>query len=303
MNEQLLVPLNKLESCLDILTRSLTTTNSYAAAPKAAQDLVVADNEYRRALLTLKQHQDNFQKIEHLRNEAEALQNNLKTTIRQCVDFRTRLGSIDPKILEPESNSDEEVAEVDYETLLTLGARIGQANAAENHRAERKANEEYHQKQKAAKSQTNGTVRITTATQQTEVASEASQDTADQAKSQRMKDIEADLAMKAEGYRNYHYAPFPSGDQLRQGALGRLQLIREQQGEQALDDEVERIVRLSEFGEDIRKKEEPINVPPEGDQDLARQVSRSQVQPRPRPAAAPRERKQLDLDLPSDDDD
>jgi hypothetical protein len=141
METQILTPLNAFETHLNSLITSLTQTNTYATAPQIAQSLLDTDDELTTSLNLLHRHQQNYARILNLRTEVATLQEQLKSTIRQCVALRDEVGQIHPSILSADSDDDSDdedakLAEVDYHTLLTFAARIGKHNAVAAREAE-----------------------------------------------------------------------------------------------------------------------------------------------------------------------
>jgi Vitamin-D-receptor interacting Mediator subunit 4 len=358
-----LTPLNQMTTHLDALIASLVHTNTFAAAPTAANSLVSDDDALTSALATLKQHQQNYARILHLREEAQRLEDELKDVIRKAVRLREEVGRIHPSLLDDEYSSDEEDEDlqqetlpvragrgkgrdVDYHTLLNFAARIGKHNSLATREAEREADRRKIEAMKkkdvssgpapaqAANTQSMTGAQTTTSPIELSAASDSAQH-----------DHEKDfLELQAQDLDNSHALKlaFPDPMLLRQGALGRLQKIREDAidaatarekesgvgmvGEEAVDQEVERLVRQSENvakgedggvdedeGEDTnmddgakepRREEKrpaaPLPVP------VLRTRRESVTQPkqqRQRPVQPPMKRKKLNLDLGADDDD
>lgn len=234
MDQVVLEPLGNITTSLNTLTTSLTTTNSFAAAPAAAGSLLSADDALSSALATLKKHQDNYAHILHLRSEALRLENQIKDTIRQCNAYTSEINSISPSILE-ESDSDEEEdakTEVDYITLLTLASRIATYNTA----AQREAETSLQRIKREAQMNGNGEPHAEPGAGITGLLDA---------------EIAKDRAMKG--------MAFPDSEILRLGALGRLQVIREQGGEDAVDSEIERQMMESE-GEGLYSSDKDVKM-------------------------------------------
>lgn len=348
MDNSLLKPLNALESSLNTLIHSLTQTNTFSAAPNAAKDLVSADDALSSALVTLKQHQDNYARILKLRAEADKLNSNIKEIVRTCVDLRKEIGSIHPSILDnhvEEKDEDNEeqpnlrIKPVDYETLLSFAARIGKHNAlaareaeldAIQRRVDAKRKREESQQQAQAQIQTQsqqGTTRLNGAVLSGSALEDegAAEDVTNQAANNTTQESQAELAAIKDNLasqRAYLGQAFPSADRLRMGQLGRLQLLREQSGENAVEAEIERMVKESELG--IVTTPAAAGVPGSatipGLSDTTgpaataasqpeRKMSETMVMrpPQPRPsismaARPPPPRKPLDLDFPDSDE-
>lgn len=291
MDSEILTPLNSLENSLNALLSSLTTTNTFSNAPTAAHDLLSADDALTTALDRLKGHQQNYRRILQLRSEAEYLQNQIKDIVRTCMDLRTELGDIHPSILDDDQEEDAGTVskEVDYNTLLAFAARIGKHNAAAAREAELESNRRRLESSKAKAVQSNGvTTNDGESTGNTTEESQAA-----------LAAINESLAFQRA---NVGMA-FPPPDRLRMGVLGQLQLLREQQGEEAVDAEIERLVKSSEsYIETEPQVDEPKN-------DLMEGVSKTEQRPSGRPAQAarhvpaPAKAKPVSLDFDDESDD
>ncbi|KAK5048648.1 hypothetical protein LTR84_005739 [Exophiala bonariae] len=319
METQILAPLNTFETQITSLVTSLTQTNTYANAPQITQNLLNTDDDLTTSLNLLHRHQQNYARILNLRAEVASLQEQLQSTIRQCVALRDEVGQIHPSILSVDSDDDsededEKVAEVDYQTLLTFAARIGKHNAA----AAREAEAESRRYKNSTRSQavninggqnTSAVDTVENATDETHAEIERINNT--------IAITRAQMGMA-----------FPDASSLRVGELGRLQLFREQQIQSArgdsgaldrtLDAEIERLVRETEdVAERLVEKDEPDD--PNTDISLSPEVSRQTItrdapaaqhqtgqaagrlsQSKPSQQAQPR--RKLDLDFPSSDE-
>ena len=264
-------PLDALMTHLDTLINSLVHTNTFAAAPNTASSLVAADDELSSALSTLKQHQRNYARILHLREEALRLEDELKSVIRKAISLREDVGRIHPSILDDDADtSDEEETDdiprdgsrggdVDYHTLLNFAARIGKHNFFAAREAEQEAEsrkiDAIRKKEKLASSPATAvnTTSIPNATENAE-----GQPRKDELELQ-ANGLEESLAAE----RAKQGLAFPEGMLLRMGELGRLQKIREDAvasgtaeetdmrtrsgvGEEAVEREIERMVRETE---------------------------------------------------------
>src|SRR4051794_40220535 len=108
METQILAPLNAFETQITSLVTSLTQTNTYATAPQIAQNLLNTDDDLTTSLNLLHRHQQNYARILNLRAEVASLQEQLQSTIRQCVALRDEVGQIHPSILSVDSDDDSE---------------------------------------------------------------------------------------------------------------------------------------------------------------------------------------------------
>lgn len=342
MDQTLLNPLNQLETSLNSLLTSLTSTNTFTSAPAATQSLLNADDALSSALIDLKQHQENYTHILALRAEADRLQTQLKDIIRTCVDLRNEIGDIHPSILDETDTEDEDEDEdtkvesedktgpsaasvkqlrnsskqhnaIDYDTLLSFAARIGKHNAAAAIEAERQSNRRPTPAQSQPQSQNDIDPAIQPPpanggdTQPIEPPETTAQPTTEESQAE-LAAINDTLATQ----RAARGMAFPIAEVLRLGALGRLQYLREQEGEDAVEKEVEKMIRDSE-GDRLVKEEEPVKK--EQEESVQTHVSR----PAPQAAAPvqqqrtslptapaslpPKPKVALDLDFPGSDDD
>lgn len=309
MEAIVLAPLAAIEASLQTLILTLGTSTAFSTAPATAEALLSADDALTSALTTLKQHQDNYARILHLRDEANRLQEQIKSVVRTCGELKAEAGRIQEGVLDEEDSDDDEtdnegfsgrVKEVDYETLLSFAARIGKHNVVAAREAERDA---MRRRTEVKKTQTNGDTAAT--------ASEGVEDSTNipQGAREILAARDAEVAMD----RAYKGMAFPAAEILRLGALGQLQLVREQGGEEAVEREAERMVQESEgrppeqaesdagmldaVMDAIEREEQPA----EASKPQAH-VSRRTSQTGPRP---PQEKKKLNLSLweEGDDDD
>lgn len=315
MDKRLLEPLNAFEASLNTLVHSLTATNTFVAAPKAAQDLVTADDDLTQALIDLKRHQDNYQEILRLRAEKEALRDQIKNTIYECVRLKKDLGDIDSRIVDESDTEDEEEAKqqhpIEYETLLAFATRIGKHSAKAAQEAEKESDRSLQEQQenreqlevdhpisqlsingngKDVSVSVSGTIDRPTASQS--IHTQEAQDKVNASRNTRLWE------------RSRRTAPFPDATILRHGILGQLQVMREDIGEEAVSTHVEKLVRDSELKgskesissstittEETKNVSAPAATPAASLDPPVQQQQR--VQPKP----------QINMDLPSDDDD
>ncbi|KAJ9640649.1 hypothetical protein H2204_003278 [Knufia peltigerae] len=238
MDSVALDPLSSIENHLNALVANITQTNTFANAPQLAKDLVTDDDNLSSALTLLRKHQQNYARLLNLRVEVEDLQTQLQDTIRRSVAFREEILQIHPTILDDSDEEEDDdddaqnnITEIDYHTLLAFAARIGKHNAAAAREAEAEA---VRRKVAAKREAVNGAADgEENATAETEAEVERINNTVAQTRAQ--------MGMA-----------FPDANLLRVGALGQLQLYQEKQAtaganvEDALDREVERLVRESE---------------------------------------------------------
>lgn len=334
MDKTFLDPLNKLEASLNSLVQSLVTTNTFSAAPKAAKDLVAADDELTSALVTLKRHQDNHNEILRLRAEAERLNQNIKDTIRTCVSLRNEFGDIHPSILE-DSDEDEEAEEkaekyntVDYNTLLAFAFRIGKHNAIaridaerETERADIEAKRKRdskdqgqsqssaadatqplpngpHAGESANTTQADTTISANNTQTEQDATIPLSSNSQNDLRTQQVQNVLRQMRHLQRITHMEQSAPYPDANLLRIGELGRIHYIRELEGEQAADRLVENMVRKAELSQAEDEHTQRSESPELKRRDREQRPAPVRTQPRP---AKPK--KAFDVDFPGGDDD
>jgi hypothetical protein len=333
-------PLNAISTHLEALISSLAHSTTYATAPASATSLLLADDNLTTALNALKQHQQNYAHILHLREEATHLSDEIKSLIRRAVALREEAGRVHPSILDDDydsSDEDDEQSEVDYQTLLDFAARIGKHNSLAMREAEgqwERRKIEAMKKGEERKAHSTGAADIAraiananapkaevrvgegVAAAESQVAKEAE---TDELESQALH-LEAALATR----RAQQGLGFPDPALLRMGELGRLQKIREDAmagargggdvlvGEAAVEREVERLVRETEHVALPEKKEADDTEMEQEERrgEAARNtgpsasaVPRQASSQAHRPPAPVQKRKKINLDLGGDDDD
>jgi Vitamin-D-receptor interacting Mediator subunit 4 len=236
MDKVVLTSLDALEASLNALLTSLTTTPTFSTAPATSDALLSADDSLTTSLTTLKQHQQNYARILHLRAEATRPEDQIKSIVRTCGELRTEIGGIHPSILDDSSEDEDQgqQQDVDYKTLLSFARRIGKHNI----QAAREAEEESIRRSQKAKVRTattsrpatNGTVMLSA----TEDRSELGNIIPDNERAWLNETVIATRA--AQGM------AFPAAERLKLGMLGRLQYAREQGGEESVEGEIERLM-------------------------------------------------------------
>lgn len=343
MSSLALAPLTSLSTHLDALITSLVQTNTFAAAPAAASSLIADDDALTSALATLRQHQQNYARILHLREEAQRLEDELKNVIRKAVSLRDEVGRICPSVLDDDYWDDEdedggthtdataveasvhvgEGQEVDYHTLLNFASRIGKHNSLAAQEAERESDRRKIAAMKD-KSPNNTAVSGTLTTNAEDgvpgidSAANTNANTEERQQQQDVLSLQAqDLENQIARTRAEQGMAFPNPEMLRWGVLGRLQKLREDagdRGEEVVDSEIERMVRESEvvappqldvLDEDESRRVEDDN-PKTATSAASRPRRESASQRANATGAGPSTtapRRKLQLDLPIDDDD
>jgi hypothetical protein len=304
MDKVVLTSLDALEASLNALLTSLTTTPTFSTAPAASNALLNTDDALTTSLTTLKQHQQNYARILHLRAEATRLEDQIKSIVRTCGELRTEIGGIHPSILDDSSEDEDQEGQqqdVDYRTLLSFARRIGKHNTQAAREAEeesiRRSQKEKERAAAASRPATNGTVMLSS----TENSSELSNIVPDNERAWLNETVMATRA--AQGM------AFPAAERLKLGMLGRLQYAREQGGEEAVEKEIERLMGGSLENETSKIGVEPedMNAEPTENQRQAQAQgptstsinnARSQRPPERKRSVAP-----LNLDLWNEDED
>ncbi|KAG0160838.1 hypothetical protein PDIDSM_8369 [Penicillium digitatum] len=116
MNALVQSALTDVESKLNALLTSLTTSPTAAGAPAAAVALLVADDALTSAIETLRQHQENHARILRLRNEAQQLEDRVKGIVRDIEGFEKEIRTACGR------------NEIDYKLLLDFARRISKYN-------------------------------------------------------------------------------------------------------------------------------------------------------------------------------
>ncbi|PWY88287.1 hypothetical protein BO70DRAFT_359732 [Aspergillus heteromorphus CBS 117.55] len=324
MNTEFQSSLSNLENKLNALIISLTTSPTASGAPAAAVGLLSADDLLTSAVETLRQHQQNYAKILRLREEAQLLEEKVKSIVREVVacekEIRTTCGDdetdsdedFDDESSDYDSDEDMEggkpatrglrkIKEVDYKLLLDFARRISKynhqaaADAASN--AEAKSREKIQQArgQDTEMTGTNGNTDTETAEPVASVTKEATN----------WLDESANMTRQA------YMLPYPMEDRIRMGLMGQIQLAGGE-GRPGFDPEkeVERLIREAEglgvadavppvvVGEETRHADEAAKAAAHAGSAAAGRATMGAA-PAPRPKAT------LDLDLydPDEDDD
>jgi uncharacterized protein (UPF0335 family) len=306
MNALVQSALTDVESKLNALLTSLTTSPTAAGAPAAAVALLGADDALTSAIETLRQHQENHAKILRLRAEAQHLEDRVKDIVRDIEgfdkDIRKACGNDSDSDFD--SDSDDELGgkesvlrrinEIDYKLLLDFARRISKYN----HEA---ATATDAVKRQPAIADKDVTMTGTNGEQQT------SDDTEPVASV--TKNATQWLDDSANVTREVYMLPYPMEERIRMGLMGQVQLAAGTDPEK----EVERLLREADG---LGAAEPPAPVEPtesteqadEAAKAAAHAGSKATGMPRahaPAPAPKSKPKAMLDLDLydPDDDDD
>lgn len=140
MNSLVQTSLSDVESKLNALLTTITTSPAAAGAPTAAAALLESDDALTSAVETLRRHQENYAKIIRLRAEAEQLEERVKNIVRNIEGFdkEIRLACGEDQDSDDDFDSDDGVGtgaktraapkEIDYRLLLDFARRISKYN-------------------------------------------------------------------------------------------------------------------------------------------------------------------------------
>lgn len=317
--------LSNLESKLNLLITSLTTSPTAAGAPAAASAVLDADDSLTSAVETLRQHQENYSKILRLRAEAEKLEERVKGIVSDVESREKGIRAIcgdeendtDSEAEDDSSDydSDEDVdmskpsrsgiktsKEVDYKLLLDFSRRISKYNhqAAADAAAGIPAAQSLKDKRQQITEHDVAMAGVNGATGTEEGAEPVSSVT---------KEATSWLDESANMTREIYMLPYPAEDRIRMGLMGQIQLAAAE-GRPGFDPdkEVERLIREAE-GQGAAEAIEPTRAGDESRRvDEAAQAAAQAGSAATRgttsgPAPAPKPKATLDLDLYDPEDD
>ncbi|KAJ5638315.1 hypothetical protein N7490_008194 [Penicillium lividum] len=306
MNAVVQSSLSEVESKLNALLTTLTTSPTAAGAPAAAVALLQADDNLSAAIITLRQHQESYAKILQLRAEAEKLEDRVKGIVRNVEQFdkeiRTACGDDEDSDSELDSDEDETTRkpsrkEIDYRLLLDFARRISKYNhEAAADAANGAANPE---NRKASRSQILDKD-VTMAGTNGEPADAEPVSAVTKNATQWLDD-------SAHVTREVYMLPYPMEERIRMGLMAQVQLAA---GDDP-DKEVERLIREADGlgAAEPLAPAPPVDTRKEEAANAAVQAASAATEPvRPAasglaPAPKPKPRAMLDLDLYDPDDD
>lgn len=309
MNALVQSSLSDVETKLNALLTTLTTSPAAAGAPAAAVSLLDADDALSSAIETLRRHQENYAKILRLRTEAEQLEGRVKGIVRDIEGFdkeiRTTCG--DDEDSDNDFGSDEEGEsrtgrpaprkEIDYRLLLDFARRISKYN----HEAAADAASAAGKRQGPRPQIADKDVTMTG------INGEPAAEEGAEPVSSVTKNATQWLDESANATREVYMVPYPMEERIRMGLMGQAQFAAD--GDP--DKEIDRLIREAEG---LGAAEAPAPAPaPAVDtrQDeaakAAAQVGASAtgatVAPKPVSKPGPKAKATLDLDLYDPDDD
>ncbi|KAJ5606615.1 hypothetical protein N7510_009396 [Penicillium lagena] len=308
MNALVQSSLSSVESKLNALLTTLTTSPAAAGAPAAALALLDADDALSSAIETLRKHQENYAKILRLRSEAQQLEDRVKGIVREIEEFdkeaQTACGDDGESDSDSDSTEDDDedkisapkgINEIDYKLLLDFARRISKYNheaAADAGSGIGKRLET--QKQIADRDVTMGGTNGEPTAEEREPVSSVT------------KNATQWLDDSANVTREVYMLPYPTEERIRMGLMGQVQLAA---GEDA-DKEVDRLIREAQG---LGAAEGPAPAPVEDSTRQADEAAKAAVHagssasgaPRAAAPAQPKAKPKalLDLDLYDPDDD
>lgn len=313
MNALVQSALTDVESKLNALLTSLTTSPTAAGAPAAAVALLDSDDALTSAIETLRQHQENHAKILRLRNEVQQLEDRVKGIVGDIEGFekevRTACGDNGDSDSDFDSDSDDDlggknsllrgIKEIDYKLLLDFARRISKYNRE----AAADAATGVVKRQEQGKPLADKDVTVTG------MNGEQSTDEGAEPVASVTKNATQWLDDSANVTRQVYMLPYPMEERIRMGLMGQIQLS-------AGDDPEKEVERLLRESEGLGAAEPPAAVEPAESTKQADEAARAAAQagssaagmPRAHAVALapkPKPKAMLDLDLydPEEDED
>ncbi|KAB2575579.1 putative mediator of rna polymerase ii transcription subunit 4 protein [Lasiodiplodia theobromae] len=235
----------RVETALNTLIDSIA---SYNPSQQAVVDLVAADDELSRGLEQLAAHQANYQRILALRQTADALDSQVKSTLSLLADTRREL------IATPATGPAPNARDVTTAELLAYAKHIGKFTVPPNFRPPpRKEDAAASAQDKADEdvTMTNGAAAAAPEPQQTEATEE---------ETRTMATLNAEQKAWLAGLGALPWFPWPTEDKIRQGALGQIQTMVEQGKDPTTvlspEEQEERARKAAEEEEEQRQEEE-----------------------------------------------
>jgi hypothetical protein len=311
MNALVQTSLSDVETKLNALLTTLTTSPAAAGAPAAAVALLEADGTLTSSIDTLRRHQENYAKLLRLRAEAEQLEDRVKGIVQDIEEFdkeiRTACGDDESDSDQDSEGEDEARAkklasrkEIDYRLLLDFARRISKYN---NEAAADAAGNGAADKDQGSRPQIADKDVTMAGTNGEPAAEEGAEPVSSVTKSATQW-----LDDSANVTREVYMLPYPMEERIRMGLMGQVQLAAGNDPEK----EVERLIREAE-GLGAAEAPAPAPVVDTRQDEAAKaaaQAGFSADAAPPRrsghasaPAPKPKPKATLDLDLYDPDDD
>ncbi|KAF2147339.1 uncharacterized protein K452DRAFT_282345 [Aplosporella prunicola CBS 121167] len=235
----------RVEAALNALIDSIT---SYNPSHQAVLDLLAADDDLSRGLEQLAVHQANYQRILALRQTADTLDAQVKSTLTTLADTRKEL------INTPASTTTANTRDVGTQELLAYAKHIGKFTVPPNYRPPpTKEEAAVQEKPDEDVVMTNGTP-AAAAQQQQPDGPAAPEET------RTMATLSAEQKTWLAGLSALPFVPWPTEDKIRLGALGQIQTMVEQGRDPTTvlspEEQAERARKAAEEEEERRKEEE-----------------------------------------------
>ncbi|KAF2853988.1 hypothetical protein T440DRAFT_389539 [Plenodomus tracheiphilus IPT5] len=224
MDDILATQFERVEKALSTLVDSIST---YNPSPQAAIELVAADDELSHGLDQLAKHQANHARIQLLRAEADALEEQLKSSVEKLANLRHQLFET------PATTFPENSRPVPFDQLLQYASNISRHTVPPTYR-ERvpgpAANQDKDKEDAASiGAPTNGLNTPANQTEPTETAVALAEGQADEEPTPVPEITEEEVEwLKKLNEAQFTWYPWPSNDKIRQGSLYKLQAFREQ---------------------------------------------------------------------------
>ncbi|EAW07011.1 uncharacterized protein ACLA_087140 [Aspergillus clavatus NRRL 1] len=329
MNVQFRHSLSTIEDRLNALITSLTTSPTASGAPAAALALLDANDSLTSAIDTLRQHQENYDRILRLRAEAESLEEKVKGVVREVVEYEKEIRAVcgdddmsdsdvdddgayaidDADRMETRPGGLRRTKEIDYKLLLDFARRISKYNhqAAADAAAYAVQEAQARGKRLPAGDQDVAMTGVNGGPVTEEGAEPVSSVT---------KEATSWLDESAKMTRQAYMVPYPMEDRIRMGVMGQIQLAAAE-GRPGFDSdkEVERLIREAE-GLGAAEPTAPAQAPVGEETRHANEAAKAAAHagaassgataapvPAPAPAPAPKPKTTLDLDLYDPEDD
>ncbi|KAJ4987726.1 mediator of rna polymerase ii transcription subunit 4 [Stagonosporopsis vannaccii] len=278
MDDILQAQFDRVEQALGTLVDSIA---SYNPNPQAAIDLVAADNELSHGLDQLARHQANHARLQTLRAEADALEEQLKSSVAALAGLRKELSGT-PATVFPENSRP-----VPFDKLLQYAKSISKYTVPPTFRERVPDPDGAADKHKeapegsASAPATNGLNTPTTATapiEQSKASNETPKD--DEETEVVVPEITAEEEewLKKLKDNNFTWFPWPDNDKIRRGNLWKLYHYREQ-GRNLEDFDIEA------YEEEERKKFSDDAQPEQAPEQVQSEVQLQEQRPQQAPPA------------------
>ncbi|KAK7513075.1 vitamin-D-receptor interacting mediator subunit 4-domain-containing protein [Phyllosticta citriasiana] len=233
----------RVESALNALIDSIA---SYNPSQSAVLDLVAADEQLSRGLEQLAVHQANYRRILSLRQSADTLDAQIKSTLGTLAETRKELVALPVTAASPSAR------DVSTDELLSYAKHIGKFTAPPGIKPPPSLDQVPRPEEKP-----DTDVNMTNGSTDPQAHPEGG---AADAKSKTMAALSQEQKAWLAGLSNLQFVPWPTDDKIKLGALGQIQTMVEQGKDPAavlsLKQQEERAKRAAEEEEEQRRTEE-----------------------------------------------